>query len=309
MKSINDEKELQNFIADNPWLLDINYENVPSLNNNGLEYQAGDKKRIDLILKDRISNRPIIVEFKFSPFYRENIGQLLEYRARVTSILNKDENELYKRFKEYVSIPILILVVEECDDFSRIACNLSGIEVYEYKNFSKQLQKPELLKDIKRFRESYKNSSLPLHLDRCEEIENIIYSKIKLVLSKYHLNDGWTTPRQSNGYFFQQYNNMFINRHLFSNIDVSIGISEDFLDSNEIIISYYSSKKSTFNNFLELYKKNNKNVNSEWDDECGEGSVDKNYALEDFIKNTERIFESVLKEYIGIMKKMNITII
>ena len=94
-------------------------------------------------MKDRITNRPVIVEFKFTPFYRENIGQILEYKARIVSILNNEESDLFKIFGSYVFVPILVLIVKECDDFSRVACNMSGIEVYEFKNFSNTINNPE----------------------------------------------------------------------------------------------------------------------------------------------------------------------
>lgn len=48
-----------------------------------MEYSLSYNKRADLIIRDRVSGRPIIVEFKAVPFYRESIGQILEYKARV----------------------------------------------------------------------------------------------------------------------------------------------------------------------------------------------------------------------------------
>ena len=49
------EKEVQQFIADYPWLLNFNYERVPQLKNKGMEYILSDSKRADLILRDRNS--------------------------------------------------------------------------------------------------------------------------------------------------------------------------------------------------------------------------------------------------------------
>src|ERR1017187_2761532 len=131
---MNDEQELQDFIADNPWLLNPNYERVPELADVDLEYQAGDQTRIDLILRDRVSRSPVVVEFKFTPFYRENVGQILEYRARVATSFNKQNSRLHSIFKDYILAPKLALVVKECDNFTRVACNMAGIAIYEYRN-------------------------------------------------------------------------------------------------------------------------------------------------------------------------------
>src|SRR6266404_6131275 len=124
---MNNEQELQNFIAENPWLLNPNYERVPELTNVDLEYQAGDQTRIDLILRDRVSRSPVVVEFKFTPFFRENVGQILEYKARVAMSFNKENSLIYSIFKEYILAPKLALVVKQCDAFTRVACSMAGI--------------------------------------------------------------------------------------------------------------------------------------------------------------------------------------
>ena len=121
------EKDVQNLIADFPWLLNLDYESVEQLERKGKEYGLSQKKRADLILKDKKSGRPVIVEFKASTFHRENIGQILEYRARIISEYNNDESILREIFHNKILSPIMILVVPECDAEARLACNLSGI--------------------------------------------------------------------------------------------------------------------------------------------------------------------------------------
>ena len=126
------EKQVQKLIADFPWLLNLNYQRVPQLKNKGMEYNVSANQRIDLVLKDAITDRPVLVEFKAIPFHRENIGQILEYRSRLIPEMSREESPLSQVFRNRLTSPVLILVVSECDDEARLACNLSGIEVYEY---------------------------------------------------------------------------------------------------------------------------------------------------------------------------------
>ena len=69
---MKDQQDLQQFISEDPWLLNLNYERVVELPHNGLEVQLGDHDRSGLISRDTISRCSVVVEFTFAPFYREN---------------------------------------------------------------------------------------------------------------------------------------------------------------------------------------------------------------------------------------------
>ena len=56
------EVDVQNLVARYPWLLNQNYESIPGFSNKGLEFRLSGN-RIDLILRDRSTQRPVIVEF------------------------------------------------------------------------------------------------------------------------------------------------------------------------------------------------------------------------------------------------------
>jgi len=156
------EKQVQNLIADYPWLLNLDYEVVPGLKNKGMEYQLTEGKRADLILRDRKSGRPVIIEFKAVPFYRENIGQILEYKARVISEYSSDNSILGDLFGEKLFAPIMILVVPECTAEARLACNLSSVEVYEYGKNVPEIIMPEKRKTLDEFINNLKNSDICL---------------------------------------------------------------------------------------------------------------------------------------------------
>lgn len=303
MNKIETEKDLQVFIAKNPWLININYEIVPELNNGGMEYITSNQKRIDLVLRDRIIGNPVIVEFKFTPFYRENIGQILEYRARIVTEINNNDNTLFSIFGKYLSIPKLILIVKECDDFTRISCNMSGIEIIEFLNFSEKLNMPGNIETIEQFTLSYKNSILPISFNRGDEIDKSVYSKIKDILNKYGYNNEWIEPRSSTGYFHPKFNSMFINRWIFLNEPISIGIYEDIVDTKKVIISFYITDKEIYEKALTQYNQMlNTALNSNFDEVYNEGYLDASFDLKYFINNIDEIFERYFKIFLELRK-------
>ena len=291
------EYDLQNFIAENPWLLSPNYEAVPQLPRRGLEYQAGDQKRIDLILRDKTQGTPVVVEFKVTSFYRENIGQILEYKARIALIFNKENDILFQTFSDFVLAPQLVLVVRECDSFSRIACNLSGIQVFEYKNFSKIFGNSEKIKGIIDFTNALREDRFPLSLDRYEQLDSDIYRPIKDILRAQGLLEEWKEPPQSNAYFYPQYSNMFINRWIFRDREVSIGLIEDILGDMRINIIYYSNNKDLFSTFSDAYRSAfGFSGKAEWT-EYNEGFLYVTFDRSTFFSDPAGIFKTELDRY------------
>lgn len=307
-KTIENEKDLQLFIAANPWLLNMNYEAIPKHPGRCLEFQAGEQKRIDLILRDKINKTPVVVEFKFGSFNRENIGQILEYKARVAMTFNDDNAFLYDEFKEFVLTPSLVLVVKSCDDFSRIACNLSGIQVYEYHNFSENFNKPEKIQAIEEFTKALNKGNYPLSGDRPCLIETKIYEKIQKVLS----NHDQDIKLQEESYFHPEYAEMFVNRLIFKGEDIQIGLIEDFIDPDDadagtIQIVYYSVKEDAFLNFGKLYNnKSTQKIEFKWKtyEDCSEGYGRKSFDRVDFFENAAERFEKELVLYRSIVEQM-----
>lgn len=302
-KKINNERDLQEFIALNPWLINLNYETIPNLPNNGMEYITSNQKRIDLILRDRVIGNPVIVEFKFTPFYRENIGQILEYKTRVITEINKNESLLFNIFDAYISIPKMVLVVKESDDFSKIACNMNGIEIVEFKKFAKEISLPGKFETLNDFSEKYKDTVLPISFNRGNEIEKLVYQKIKDILLSHGFDNELVTPRNTNGYFYTEFNTMFINRWLFSNEEISIGIYEDIIDTKKVVISFYITNKEIYIESLEICNQIlNTNLKNEWNDVNNEGYINSYFQLKQFIEKIDDIFTMYLNVFIQLRK-------
>lgn len=296
---MKNEKDLQIFISDHPWLLNLNYERVVELKNGGIEYQIGDQKRADLILRDRVSRSPVVVEFKFTPFYRENVGQILEYKARVATSFNKENSDLYSIFGENILAPKLALVVKVCDPFTRVACNMAGIDVYEYRDFSEEIKVPNNIVTIKNFAESLRNERMPFSLGRQDELEAKVYRPIKRILEEANLSYAWRDPQKSYAYFFPQMANLFVNRWLFSDNKISMGLYEDIFHTHDVVIAYYSNDKEVLEKYAQCYQRSyNYSLRMEWDERYTEGWLERSFPRNEFFDEVELKFKEELKRYL-----------
>jgi hypothetical protein len=249
------EKEVQKLIADYPWLLHIDYETVTEFKDKGMEYILSDNKRADLILRDRTSGRPVIIEFKAVPFYRENIGQILEYKARVISEATNESSPLKEVFGNKILSPIMVLIVPSCNEEARLACNLSGIEVYEYDKSVPEILIPEKKITLEEFKNKFDNKEIPFDTDRHELVERV-YVDIHNVLTEENITEGWVGYRNPPGEYFAPMNQLFVNKCLFPNKKISIGICENIFDNSQfdkVTVEYYSEDKDLMIKFIEKY--------------------------------------------------------
>ena len=85
------ENQIEEIIYSSPWLVDERFlipNIIGSRGEKGRQINIGrDKSRfIDLLFKDTRDKRPVIIELKRGKILRENIGQILEYRALLLSL-------------------------------------------------------------------------------------------------------------------------------------------------------------------------------------------------------------------------------
>ncbi len=235
------EKDVQKLIAAFPWLLGLNYESVPDLPNKGMEVLLDGDTRLDLLLKERVTNRPVVVEFKAVPFYRENIGQILEYRARIIAEFQSEDSRLFKLFGGLLASPIMILVVPKCDDGARIACNLSSINLYEYEGHLNHWVLPEKRTTLAQFGKMINSSDPPLGEDRYETVEKVDGDILSL-LTSLKADQGFIKHRGSRDVYYYPMGHCFINKWLFPENRVSVGIYEDLVhgDYERISVEFYS---------------------------------------------------------------------
>jgi hypothetical protein len=246
------EKDIQNLIADFPWLLNPNYSTIPELKRKGMEYTTTSGKRIDLILRNTISNRPVLIEFKATEFNRENIGQILEYRARVLSEMTSDSSSLKSIFGDQLATPILVLVVSTCSKESRIAANLAGIEVYEFKKDLTTFFLPEKQLILKEFAKNLSESVLPISETRHETVKEI-EDELLNVLTELGMPNAISKSKPIKHSYWPAIDSLFLNQWLFGNNEISIGIYEDIFDEKNIdsfIFEFFSTDKQKMDDFI-----------------------------------------------------------
>ncbi len=303
------EKEVQCLIAEYPWLLNLDYEIIPELKNKGMEYQLSESKRADLILKDRKTGRPVIIEFKSVPFYRENIGQILEYRARILKEYSSDSSILKSIFEEKMFAPILLLVVPECSSEARLACNLSGIEIYEYNKTVPEIMIPEKRKSLDEFVQSIEQKEFPFNEERSDYVDSV-YGDIQEFLSEKDYLNGWKNYKKPPGEYFFNLNHLFINKWIFTDKEISIGIFEDvFKDTTKITIEYSSTTPSLLEKFVSEYQ--NLNMRPENNHEIDKETYDGNFwsfsvNKTDFLKDVKKSIEPYVLNYVKVMKNLKL---
>lgn len=305
------EEKVQRLIFNHPWLLDINFENIHELGENGgWERKLDGGLRLDLLCRHKLNGRPVIIEFKKNNFTRENIGQILEYRAGVILELDKDDSEIKQVFGKKLSTPILCLVVKECTDEQRIACNLNGIEVYEYRNHSNSFQDVNInfLKDL---RDKYKNE-VSVSPTRCDLVDGF-YNKLYNNLKDNNLLDEacWVDFKAQNcgerGEYWFAYHHMFINKWLFSENNPSVGIYENIFEKDKprFVFGLYSTNENhlakTIAKWKQLYPETTierKIISIEYENyaEIYLSETDEDKAIEQYI--------DLIKKYIDVIKKI-----
>lgn len=156
-----DEEKIEDFLYENPWLINPPHEiaGIKGEKGNGrqvkVEYDVASERHIDLLLKDTLSRRPVIVELKNVTLERKHIGQILEYRALSLALSDEKKNEFEQEFGNNYFVPKLVLIGENCPEEIRLGANLAGIEVKELKR--KDISSIDIKEAIREF-QNYRDS-------------------------------------------------------------------------------------------------------------------------------------------------------
>jgi hypothetical protein len=315
MKKVNNERDIQNFIAKFPWLLNLRYQNVPELKKNGYEYSIEGNKRSDLILRDNVTNCPVVVEFKYWNLIRNDIGQILEYKARIFTSFNDENEELYRVFGKNLFSPKLILVVRSSDEYGRIACSLQNIELFEFGNMEEKIINDiPFIKGVEDFSKSLKEHSPPITEDRNEYLQNNVYNIIEELFNEYGISNKWKYYNNYNIGEWKNYKNIFLNRNILPEESVQMGIYEDLLNDKDmsVCIEYWTClsgedikiKKNLEK--LEKLLKSNTNLTKDIKstiDESEEYWLIVKYKYDIFYKNIKKIIDFNLSNYLKIFSK------
>ncbi|WP_378954240.1 hypothetical protein [Pelosinus sp. sgz500959] len=198
------EKDIEDIIYASPWLLDERFDipNIRSKANRmpGRQVNVGNNgvnRYIDLLFRDTRDNRPVIIEIKKGDLVRENIAQILEYRALVISLNDEAKLEWLDEFGRNYYCPKLILIGTNASEEVRISANLAGIEIRtlvgEEKISVDFNEISEISQKLNKWNEFIKSGNRTLE-DRDEWVREI-YKMIKDVVREYD-NDQITTIKK-----------------------------------------------------------------------------------------------------------------
>lgn len=130
------EIEIENLIYRMPWLINDQYirANIEgSSKEYGKQVNIGINlnRYIDLLLKDEKTNRPVIVEIKKGNISRQDVAQILEYKALVNALSLDDEKkkEWEKEFELNYFSPKLVLLGKGVTMEIKLMAQLAGVDV------------------------------------------------------------------------------------------------------------------------------------------------------------------------------------
>src|SRR5208283_1400776 len=140
-------------------------------------------------------------------------------------------------------------------------------------------------------------------LDRRAELEAKVYRPIKRILEEQNLSYAWREPQESRAYFFPQMANLFLNRWLFADDKISMGLYEDVFHTYDVIIAYYSNDKYLLERFEQLYNQSyHCSLKMSWDERYKEGYFERKIPRNEFFDGVETNFKEELSRYLHIIK-------
>lgn len=127
------EEQVEELIYSSPWLLNENYL-IPQIKGSrgefGRQINIGNSnsRYIDLLFKDSKDERPVIVELKRGKITRENVAQILEYRALIVSMSDDQKEDWIAEFGQNYYAPKMLLMGSEINFETMLSANLAGVE-------------------------------------------------------------------------------------------------------------------------------------------------------------------------------------
>lgn len=115
------EKDLQNFLSKNLYLIEPGLKLYEEEDISGIEFPVGNRF-VDILAFDN-KNNYVVIELKVSRGYDRVVGQILRYIAWIKK-KHADENQIVRG----------IIVAREISEDLKLACSeISNIDLYEYK--------------------------------------------------------------------------------------------------------------------------------------------------------------------------------
>jgi hypothetical protein len=246
------EKQIEDLIYNSPWILDERYI-IPDIKGSqgqrGRQINLGknNNRYIDLLLKDTRDNRPVIVELKKGELSRQDIGQILEYRALLISMNEEDKESWKSEFGQNYYSPKLVLIGHNASEDIMLTSNLAGVEIRAFNN-----EQPatigfetfnELHTKLKEW-DNFRNKGKRTLIERSEWVAGIL-EKVQEIIEDI---DDVTTivkiPEFSESKYYANNTSPFIDIPIFYKGEHFLGMYEYYdielpFDDKVIYIDYY----------------------------------------------------------------------
>ncbi|MBR1738460.1 MAG: hypothetical protein IJ736_15885 [Firmicutes bacterium] len=159
-------EKLEEIIYNAPWLIDeklavANIKGETGENGRHICLSFNKSRFIKLLFKDTRSNRPVIVDIINGDVGKENVADIMLYRAILVSTTDENRKALESEFGNNYHCPRLIIIGKSASADMYISANLAGIEILTYAddketaiNFDKLEVIDERIKNWKEFKDS-----------------------------------------------------------------------------------------------------------------------------------------------------------
>ena len=247
------ETEIEDILYENFWIINPNYE-IPdilgSTGKKGRQINIGNDypRYIDLLFKDTLDNRPVIVEIKKDWIVRQHIGQILEYKSLIYTLSDSAKESFLKEFENNYLAPKLLLIGYDIDPQFQLMANMAGIET---RIFGEEIRKlklnpTELNNQLKSMRLVIENK---LGLQSKPQFIKNFNKELNAVVKNIHENLRSPTQTIQGGYisepiFFDQrvqFNDYYICGFYEYSIDDDLWINENHF----YVDLYYNNSKFT----------------------------------------------------------------
>ena len=157
-----------------------------------------------------------------------------------------------RHFGDHIVSPILLLVVPRCDEFAQIACQLSGISVYEFEGAPAKWMLPKRQLSLEAFGPRFAQWRPALDEERHSIVQNI-EDQILDLLTKLKAEAGFSKYQRSRDVYYWDLDHCFLNKWLFPGEVVSMGVYEDLMngDFGNVTVEYCSGNKDALMKFQE----------------------------------------------------------
>ncbi|NQY68385.1 MAG: hypothetical protein HRT72_11780, partial [Flavobacteriales bacterium] len=195
--------------------------------------------------RDLSDIRPVVIELKKGKLRREDLAQILEYKALIVSMQDSELTKWKNEFGINYHAPKLMLICSEISDELKLSANLAGVEVKTFKGVEKAVVNFDGIDEIKTKLEEWNdfiksgNRTLPGRAEWVEQIIDMLHETFDSMSDLHDLETIDEQPSVDDRFFCVAQSHPFINIPIYYNDVHFMGLIEYDEEANIPFSSEY----------------------------------------------------------------------